>query len=319
MTGPLFSDAQLLPGGPAFVTEAGGDALAALWRSDDLGRTFRPLLDRRLLGGSVKLYGTWFLDERHGFVCGEDADGDGTLLVTEDGGLSWEPVHDLADQAFAVPLTQVVFADERRGLVTGAGEALWRTVDGGRSWRAVAVPDLAAFGVFFLDGTGQGWVLSQELTEELRILRTQHFRTRDGGGTFEALGDALDGTPLCVDVSACAFWDERTGVLCGPDGLLLRTTDGARTWTRLPPLVASDLNFLVPLDFGVAYALGCAGVVLRTTDAGLSWVRLATGVEVELHAAAFADRERGFVVGEGGVALWTEDGGRSWAESRVER
>lgn len=314
-TAPLFSDAQLLPDGPAFVTEAGGAVDVALWRTDDLGRRFLPVLHRRGLADPVRLYGLWFLEPRRGFVCGETTDGDGVLLATNDGGLSWEAVADLGDQAWDLPLTQVVFADDRHGFAVGAGEAFWRTDDGGRRWRRIAVEGLSAHGVFLLDGTGRGWALSQELTEDYRILGTQHFLTPDAGASFVPLGDRLDGEPLRVDVSACAFWDERVGVLCGPDGLLLRTTDGARNWERRESGVRADLNFLVPLPDGRAWTLGLAGTLLRTDDAGRSWRRVECGAAVELNAAAFADPDRGFLVGDAGLALWTADGGRTFVRS----
>ncbi|MBN1770274.1 MAG: hypothetical protein JXB32_03340 [Deltaproteobacteria bacterium] len=319
MDGPasLFSDAQRLPDGPAFVTEAGGAADVALWRTDDLGRRFVPVLHRRGLADPVRLYGLWFLDPRCGFVCGETGDGDGVLLGTQDGGLSWEAVADLGDQAWDVPLTQVVFADDRHGFAVGAGEAFWRTVDGGRRWRRVSVEGLSAHGVFLLDGTGRGWALSQQLGDDYRILGTQHFLTLDAGATFEPVGDRLDGEPLRVDVSACAFWDEQVGVLCGPDGLLLRTTDGARRWERRESGVGAgaDLNFLVPLPDGRAWALGMQGTLLRTADTGRTWQRVECGATAELNAAAFADPNHGFVVGEGGLALWTADGGRTFERS----
>ncbi|NMC71063.1 MAG: hypothetical protein GYA57_13495 [Myxococcales bacterium] len=315
MTAPLFSDAQLLPGGPAFVTEASGFTDVALWRTDDLGRRFVPVLRRSGLADPARLYGLWFLDPRCGFVCGETDDGDGVLLRTDDGGLSWEAVVDLGGQAAAVPLTQVVFADDRRGFVVGAGEAFWRTEDGGRRWRRIEVAGLAAYGVFLLDGTGRGWALSQQVDDDYRILGTQHFFTGDAGANFTPLGDRLEGEPLRVDVSACAFWDEETGVLCGPDGLLLRTADGARTWERRPSGVEGDLNFLVPLPAGRAWTLGMGGTLLRTDDAGRNWRRVPTGVTDELNAGAFADPDRGFVVGNDGIALWTADGGRTFQRS----
>jgi photosystem II stability/assembly factor-like uncharacterized protein len=315
VTAPLFSDAQLLPGGPAFVTEAGGAMDVALWRTDDLGRHFVPALHRRGLADPLRLYGLWFLDARRGFVCGETTDGDGVLLATQDGGLSWESVADLGDQAWDLPLTQVVFADDRHGFAVGAGEAFWRTVDGGRRWQRIAVEGLSAHGVFLLDGTGRGWALSQQLNEDYRILGTQHFLTTDAGATFVPLGDRLDGEPLRVDVSACAFWDERVGVLCGPDGLLLRTTDGARSWERQVSGVRVDLNFLVSLPDGRAWTLGLAGALLRSDDAGRTWRRVECGATVELNAAAFADPDRGFLVGDAGLALWTADGGRTFARS----
>ena len=317
MISPVYSDVQRLPEGPAFVTEAGGEARTALWRTDDLGRTFRPVLDRRLLGERLRLYGTWFLDERRGFVCGEDEDGDGALLATRDGGLSWEPVPAVVDQAFGTPLTQVVFADDRRGIVVAAGDGLWRTTDAGAAWRPSNVPELSAHGIFFLDGTGRGWVLSQTLDEELRILRTQHFATPDAGETYEPLWDTLEGEPLRLDVAACAFWDERRGLLCGPEGLFLRTEDGGRSWSRVDSGVRSDFNFVFPLGRATAYVLGCDGRMLRTDDGGRSFRSIATGVETELHAAAFADESRGVVVGEDGVALWTEDGGATWNRANL--
>jgi photosystem II stability/assembly factor-like uncharacterized protein len=316
VTRPLYSDAQLLPGGPAFVTEAGGETDIALWRTDDLGQTFRPALHRGLLG-AVRFYGLWFLSPRCGFAVGEDEDGDGAAYVTRDGGASWEQATSLAAQAPGIPLTQIVFADDRRGLAVGAGDAMWRTEDAGGEWAPVSVPGLSSFGVFFLDGTGVGWVLSQTIDQDFRILRTQHFQTRDAGASYEALEDRLGGEPLRVDVSACCFWDLRDGVLCGPDGLVLRTGDGARTWRAVASGVDADLNFLAPLGPGTAYAAGMQGRMLRTDDRGANWRRVETGVGSELHAMAFADADSGFVVGEDGVALWTRDGGRTFRRTRI--
>lgn len=315
MTAPLFSDAQLLPGGPAFVTEAGGLAEVALWRTDDLGRHFVPVLYRRGLCDSVRLYGVWFLDPSRGFVCGETDDGRGVMLRTVDGGTSWEVVGDLGDQAADIPLTQVVFADERHGFAVGAGEAFWRTEDGGYRWRKISVEGLSAYGVFLLGDTGRGWALSQQVDTEYRIVRTQHFLMLEAGTTFIPLEDRLDGEALRVDVSACAFWDSTTGVLCGPHGLLLRTTDGARTWTRCSSGVDWDLNFLVALSDGRAWTLGDWGTLLRTDDTGRNWRRVPSGVTSELHAGAFAGPDHGFVVGSEGTALWTANGGRSFLRS----
>lgn len=319
MNEALFSDAQLLQGGSAFATEATGDASAVLWRTDDLGRTFHPLLDRRLFAAPVRLYGVWFLDARRGFVCGEDDAGHGLLLHTGDAGVSWERVEDLARQTRETPLTQVVFADGYHGLAVGAGEAMWRTADGGRTWHRVHAPGMAPFGVFLLD-SGVGWVLSQTLTDEFSILRTQHFVTEDRGDSFAPVGDTLDGRPLCADVAACAFWDRLHGLLCGPDGTLLLTDDGARTWRRSGVSTPLDLNFVAvpPGSDGVAFVLGAGGLVLRTDDRGSRWRPLETDIDDrELHAGAFADPDHGFLVGEDGVILWTEDGGRTFRPGRL--
>ena len=119
----------------------------ALFATTDGGATWarqRVPTRRLLLGGT-------FLDARTGWLAGASA----TLLYTSDGGTTWHEgsvVPASALSAESAPAAQVVaasaptelprinavsFIDARRGWAVGSGGAIFATVNGGRSWRAL--------------------------------------------------------------------------------------------------------------------------------------------------------------------------------------
>ncbi|HEY3182819.1 MAG TPA: YCF48-related protein [Gaiellaceae bacterium] len=111
--------------------------------------------------------------------------------------------------------------------------------------------------------------------------------------------------------SAVAFFTPREGVLGFPDGLLLRTADGGRTWThgRSTPFAAADVVVARRTAFAVH-----GRTLLRTTDAGRSWRRAATlpfPGRID-----FADARHGWLDGRRGLRA-TSDGGRSWRSLRT--
>ncbi|HVM28562.1 MAG TPA: hypothetical protein VM433_12955 [Mycobacteriales bacterium] len=76
--------------------------------------------------------------------------GDGTVRVSEDGGVTFrDAVLDVALRPEGTPVvvTGIAFADERTGSLATAGHGLHRTTDGGRTWvREVAPATLVATG-----------------------------------------------------------------------------------------------------------------------------------------------------------------------------
>ena len=228
--------------------------------------------------------------------------------------------------------------DRRVVWATGAGGTVLRSMDGGRTWTHLAVPDAAALDFRSVQTLGGGSALVASAGEAEKGL-ARIFATADGGRHWHV---AWSTDQKGVFLDALAFWDARTGVaLSDPVGgtfVLMRTTDGGKTWSRIPPdrlprtlpgeaafaasgsiLVAGNSN-----DMWIGTGGGVARV-MRSGDRGATWSFTDAPVYAAAAAAgifslAFLDEARGIAVGGDytqprlaapSVAL-TLDGGRSW-------
>ena len=68
-----------------------------------------------------------FVDEQTGFAVGEF----GTVLITTDGGNSWERGGDIPNEFYPMAAH---FRDQQSGWVGGLGGVIWSTADGGQTW-----------------------------------------------------------------------------------------------------------------------------------------------------------------------------------------
>jgi photosystem II stability/assembly factor-like uncharacterized protein len=224
---------------------------------------------------------------------------------------------------------------------SGANGTIVRTTDGGRTWQAIAPPpDMQKLDFRDIDAIDArtAYVLSIGSGEASRI-----FKTADGGRTWRTQFVNRDEKAF---FDAMVFSDARHGVAVSDsvDGrfVILRTTDGGETWTRvpdagLPPALpnegafaASGTNVTVPTSTRdtkhVWIGTGAAATarVLRSRDGGITWTVAATplpaGPSAGIFSIAFRDTTHGVIVGgdyknEAGavdnVAV-TSDGGATW-------
>jgi photosystem II stability/assembly factor-like uncharacterized protein len=110
----------------------------------------------------------------------------------------------------------------------------------------------------------------------------------------------------------------------GSNGTIIRTTDGGRTWTRLPIPDTDALDFrdIDAFDERTAYALsigpGDASRIYKTTDGGTTWTLQFRNDNPQAFydAMTFRDSRRGFAFSDSVdgrfVILRTDDGGRLW-------
>lgn len=66
-------------------------------------------------------------------------------------------------------------------------------------------------------------------------------------------------------------------VAVGPRGLILLSTDGAKTWQKVSSPVATDLVGVRFTDARAVWAVGHDGVALRSRDGGATWERVLDG------------------------------------------
>lgn len=240
----------------------------------------------------------------------------------------------------------IAFVDAKRGwYVNGAGR-VFRTADGGDTWkrlveragtyfRCVAFVD-AKFG--FAGNIGPGYFPG--VTDAVPL-----YRTRDGGDSWEPVnisGDAVTG--LCA-LQVCRFPYINAGVLgektrlyaagrVGGPAVLATSGDGGETWAATD--LSKQCGMVLDVHFfddrhGVLAAATSSDVresealVLRTEDGGTTWARAYQSKRpFELTwKLSFPTRQVGYVTVQSydpdpkasrRFVAKTTDGGRTWAE-----
>lgn len=338
---------MLRDGGGGLLAGYGGDGYftgAERWyRSTDEGRSWQPLLGTAPNGDRIT--GLWMLDAQRGLAITSA----GRWLDTTNAGRDWAPRHAAArlagtpkDLQFTPGGTGWLVTVQRQPPV-GFGPAspdvgqLFRSVDQGRSWTAVALPEPAAnrvLGVQFVDD--RNGFLRADLgcsSFKFTICHEQTWVTRDAGATWQAVGEvrALDFVSLMLSPT-------RGVRIAGTDPFsntkkAYLTTDGGATWSEGVDLPGADMlnpSRLVQAAgrlwlLGQAYGPD-AGTrpwpLLTSGDGGRNWAVQALPVPAELQPSlccetvlndiAFADERHGWIVGGQGLMLATTDGGATW-------
>ncbi len=159
----------------------------------------------------------------------------------------------------------------------GRGYVL-RTVDGGKTWKGVIIPNAPQLEsiIFLNDSVGYCSGTQQRYSNLGGI-----YRSSDGGATWTEI------TPIVNDPSTggrrrpslwgCHFYDELNGLVIGggcgdsPE-YFFRTFDGGKNWhTFIGSLPESGLSHVKMLDpNGICYA-SSSGMIWKSTDGGFTW------------------------------------------------
>ena len=88
----------------------------------------------------------------------------------------------------------------------------------------------------------------------------------------------MHSTPTNNDLLATAYASPSIAFSGGRNGLLLKSTDSAKTWFKIPVNVASDVTTLSFLNESTGYLGTSHGQILKTENSGLTWNQL-TGLD----------------------------------------
>ncbi len=287
-------------------------------------------------GGLAWLHAIHFADERYGWAGG----GNGTLLSTSDGGVTWRK------EAFpaADSIRDIFFLDRLNGWILcgrdrlrpdkGSNRSyLMRTANGGDSWTPVEFAlSTEAMTRFFFAKTGEGYsvgeggiitALAVGEKPEKRSTLPVHFLILDGvvlkrsrvllvgGGGSIILTDnggaswqfaKFSGTGPTARLNAVSFVDDRSGLAVGNDGTVLSSKDGGNVWRKEVSNTTGNLLDVLFYDRKSGYAVGENGIILRTSDDGVSWIPEPGGSKHRLERLARAGN-RIFAVGFGGTLI----------------
>jgi photosystem II stability/assembly factor-like uncharacterized protein len=189
---------------------------------------------------------------------------------------------------------------------TGAGGALAKTTDGGRSWATGNVPTTAELLDVAFPTAEQGYALDRD---------GGLFRTVNGGGSWKTLGTGSTRRPRAVLAP-----DEDVVLVVGPRGLR-RSADAGETFdqVRARAVLRAQLDGVTTTPGGVVFAWG-PSVVARSVDGGVSWSKLtAPGrsarerARLRVAQVAFSSASTGLARDNAGRVWRTTNGGRRWA------
>ena len=233
-------------------------------------------------------------------------------------------------------LRAVAAVDEETAWASGTGGTWLRTVDGGRTWTSGDVPGAGKLDFRSLAAFDARRAIVLSAGSPARM-----FRTGDGGATWR---EAYRNDEPEIFFDALRFADQSRGYALGDPiagrFVLLETTDGGDTWTRLPgpeampgegAFAASNSALAVRGDllwFGTG---GSVARVFRSTDRGRTWsvtaVPAPSGAPSRgVFSLDVVSELRGVLVGgdyqapdEPGAFATTEDGGVTWTAGEPPR
>jgi photosystem II stability/assembly factor-like uncharacterized protein len=254
------------------------------------------------------LHALYFLDQNRGWAVGSK----GTILVTTDGGLTWQSKSSSSTDV----IRDIIFLDEKNGWLVCEVNLyelktkdqprayLMRTTDGGEHWQRVDIKGIdvdARLVRAVFSSRQKGWIFG-----EAGLI----YMTDDGGESWKHLL-----SPTRHLLLGGMFVDEFRGWLVGAGGTIIQTSDGGETWYQARfPQASSPIRFAAAcfVDNRLGWAVGSGGAVYRTDNGGRTWQPQETGIDGDLLDVKFLNSRDGWAVGNEGMIISTNDGGQHW-------
>jgi len=315
------------------------NASGGLWKTTNRGNDWEPIFDE---GGSYSL-GCVTIDTRNSDVIwlgtGENSSnrsvgyGDG-VYKSSDGGQSWKRMGLSDSQHIGRILvdprdSDVVFVAAEGPLWSSGGDrGLFKTTNGGRTWKAVlkispntGVTDIA----FDPRDPDVVYAASYQRRRHVGLLigggpESAIYKTTDGGRTWKKLSNGLP----TVDIGriALAVSPQNPDIVyalvyaAGDESGFFRSADRGETWIRQSSYKVIDPQYYGeiypdPHKFDRVYAMDMITNV--TEDGGKNFQRVRWRMHVDHHAMAFDSTDAGhLLVGNDGGLYESYDHGLTW-------
>ena len=217
--------------------------------------------------------------------------------------------------------------------VSGTGGTVLRTIDGGKNWENISVPNMEKIDFRDVEGFNKNTAIVMGIASPARF-----YKTTDGGQNWKLVYfDDREG----VFFDGMSFWNKNDGIAFSDpvDGqhLLIRTTDGSDTWHEIPKegfphKLNPEFGFAasgtgIPVQGRKTVWLGMGGVksrVFKSEDGGMNWSVAETpvvhgGQSTGIYSVAFKNKKVGISVGGDytnqsikNTMAYTNDGGATW-------
>jgi len=271
----------------------------------------------------------------------------GGVWKTDDYGRTWRPMFDnaptgsIGDIGVSWSNPDIIYVGTGEGLHRpdlGVGDGIFKSTDGGKSWKHVGLPDVQQVGRLVVHPTDPNIVFVAGLGHPYGANSERGiFRTTNGGATWERVlyvdentgGIQVEFDPTNPRIVYGSLWEHREGPwenagFNGKNNGLYKSTDGGTTWKPLKGGLPSGAEGAGRICLGIGlsdpnrlYAAvmsttgrGASGVY-RSNDGGESWTLVSTdsrlGLDIRVHP------KNPDVVFVGNIAAYRSvDAGKTW-------
>jgi len=242
-----------------------------------------------------------FVNDSVGFIVGGQRFLNATILITRDGGNTWQNYSfpEAGKELFGI-------AQAPSGIVycTGFDGKLLYSSDTGNNWTFRQLQYYPYLDIAFTDAT-HGIIIGGVSFDEGFMA---HVDDKGNTSTQDSLGYQLNKIKMV---------DNQTGYIAAY-GTVLKTTDAGQTWNPLNIKNDDFTGIYIPNNNEI-WVCGYNGSIYHSPDAGQSWQRKRNGNDItipryRLLDIIFKDAATGWAVGESGIVIHTEDGGGHWEQ-----
>jgi photosystem II stability/assembly factor-like uncharacterized protein len=248
---------------------------------------------------------SWFLDVHFpsksvGYACGGTAFGThrNVIAKTTNGGLTWDSLtsNDYTGYSF----TNIRFADNNKGLVSGEAGLLLRTTDGGNSFSQVTLPHPGNVTAICIQSAFNTLIATdQYLTSDKHVYRI-YMTPNLGTSCLLLYTDTMTGVTGLNHrmINKIQFLDPNKGFAVGGNGLFLSTTN-ASTWSRSFIAPFTDLTAVHYTSPQTGY-INNSGGIYRSVP-GAPWSAQSITPATTISHIMFANDSVGYAIGANGI------------------
>ncbi len=281
----VMSDIQSFGTNNLKICGAGGN----IFSSSDCGKNWSVKS-----GNKKNIRSNFFVSTAAGFAAGEN----GTVLKTEDGGLTWNELKHFTPKS----LNTLYFMNAYTGYAAGNDGAIFKTSNAGELWtNQTHYTRLDYNFIHFInydDGVAGGGNPENG--------RAFIYRTSNAGINWFEVFDSL-GMGILNSVS---FVNSNVGIATGDNGNILHTYDAGFSWTS-ENISVNNLNSISFTDQINGMIAADNGIVYVTSNGGFDWSKSLTGVYSNLNAIMFRE-DYALACGSDGSIICSTNKGSSW-------
>lgn len=242
---------------------------------------------------SENLKSVCFADAQHGWILSEE----GTLLITQNGGSSWQTV-DVGEGTY----TCVHFSDQSHGCITGYADSslIMKTTNGGLDWTSIGHQKAHHLNNVYFHDNDIGWAVG------IRDEKNYSLYTDDGGNTWTPQMDIF---VMNAELYGVHFRDALNGNACGVGGAFFTTNSGGSTgWSMSISMPSLGVDLYSIYNWGMlnGCVVGSEGTALYTTNKWADYVETTTNTTQDLYGVSGAPgTNKIWACGEGGTIIHT--------------
>ncbi|HLG32564.1 MAG TPA: YCF48-related protein [Ignavibacteriaceae bacterium] len=222
----------------------------------------------------------------------------GTIVRSTEENPQWilipSPVTYKLNKIVVEPINPITLTDYF--FIVGDNGTILKSTDLGLTWSIIPFP--YSDNLKDIKATYEG--------EDLKVSGDNYalYRSTNGGVTWFPIGPSIDKpSGPHFSYNKIFFYNDTLGFVGGPNGLVLKTTDGGWNWSILVASGIEQINDLYFISPDTGAAVGINGQVRFTTDGGNNWFEETAVTDFlagrDVRRILALSRNHGFVVGDG--------------------